>query len=226
MKKCPSPNFDDRKCAIDMLVLHYTGRPSLEESLDWLTDPEKKVSSHYLISEDGEVFQLVDEKKRAWHAGVSFWDGEADINSCSIGIELQNPGHEFGYKDFPEAQIDALIDLSTDIIKRHKIPAWRILGHSDVAPTRKQDPGEKFPWRKLAGEGIGLWPETSVPLKRDLDKALVAAALEDFGYQVSGPETFSKVVSAFQMHWHPGAVNGRADGETYRRLNALLRLKG
>jgi len=153
----PSPNFDERHAGknLDMLILHYTGMRTAEESLARLCDPRAKVSAHYLIDEDGTLYRLVDETKRAWHAGVSHWANETDINSCSLGIELQNPGHEFGYRDFPDAQVRALTTLCTDILSRHAVLAERILGHSDVAPSRKEDPGELFDWRGLAAAGIG-----------------------------------------------------------------------
>ncbi|MHA1543719.1 MAG: N-acetylmuramoyl-L-alanine amidase [Alphaproteobacteria bacterium] len=221
MKQVPSPNFDKRKSAINMLVFHYTGRPDLKESLAWLTDPAKKVSAHYLIGETGEVFQLVDEKMRAWHAGVSFWAGNRDINSCSIGVGIQNPGHEFGYQDFPDIQIEALVSLSKEIIARHSIPRTRILGHSDVAPDRRQDPGEKFPWEILAREGIGRWPE-KISKEDTPDLATFRTFLEDLGYEISGDCPVEKVVKAFQRHWHPENVTGQPDAGTYSRLKALL----
>ena len=147
----PSPNHDDRGgAAIDMLVLHYTGMKTAEAALERLCDPAAKVSAHYTIDEDGTVYAHVPEARRAWHAGVSFWAGATDINSRSIGIELVNPGHEFGYRDFPDAQIAALITLCHGILLRHPIPSARVLGHSDVAPARKEDPGELFPWERLA----------------------------------------------------------------------------
>jgi N-acetylmuramoyl-L-alanine amidase len=222
MIKLTSPNFDDRQSKIDMLVLHYTGRPTLDESLDWLTDPEKKVSAHYLISEEGDVYQLVDEDKRAWHAGVSFWQGVTDINSCSIGIEIQNPGHEFGYEGFPKAQIEALVELAKGIMARHKIPANRVLGHSDIAPSRKQDPGEKFPWEALAKEGIGVWPEPGlITLNQPLQHELVSH-FYDLGYDLREGADIAKVITAFQRHWRPEKVDGFADEQTCSRLMRLL----
>ena len=156
----PSPNFDARKsdANVDMLVLHYTGMRDGHVALERLRDPATKVSAHYMIEEEGTVYALVDEELRAWHAGVSCWAGQRDINGCSIGIELVNPGHEFGYRPFPAKQRDALVALAEDIVRRHAIPAHRVLGHSDVAPARKQDPGELFDWAGLARVGIGLWP--------------------------------------------------------------------
>jgi N-acetylmuramoyl-L-alanine amidase len=159
----PSPNHDPRQVGapVDILVLHYTGMRTAEAALDRLCDPEAKVSAHYTIDRDGCIYRHVDEDRRARHAGVSWWAGERDVNGRSIGIELVNPGHEFGYVPFPEAQIDALMELAHGILARHPIPANRVLGHSDVAPARKMDPGELFPWRQLAGAGIGIFPPPS-----------------------------------------------------------------
>jgi len=156
----PSPNFDARRdgCPIDILVLHYTGMATAEEALARLCDPEAKVSAHYTVDRDGHIYRHVDESLRARHAGVSYWAGERDVNSRSIGIELVNPGHEFGYVPFPDAQIAALIGLARGILARHPIPPHRVLGHSDVAPARKMDPGELFPWQLLAAHGIGIFP--------------------------------------------------------------------
>lgn len=155
----PSPNFDARRAPPDMVVLHYTGMQTGEAALARLCDPAAKVSAHYMIEEDGRIFRLVPEERRAWHAGVSFWKGERDINAVSIGIEIVNPGHEFGYHAFPDPQIEALIALLDQVRGRWQIPDARILGHSDVAPERKQDPGELFPWKRLAEAGHGLWVE-------------------------------------------------------------------
>lgn len=230
----PSPNFDDRGGApIDILLLHYTGMPTAEEALRRLTDPAAKVSAHYTVDEDGTVYSHVDETARAWHAGVSFWQGARDINARSIGIEIVNPGHEFGYRDFPAAQIDAVIALGQDIVRRHGIAAGRVLGHSDVAPARKQDPGERFPWARLAKAGLGLWPDPVggwAPFRVD-DPDRVAGLqrdLQQFGYELDvtglydGPLRI--VVTAFQRHYQPGALTGLADGETAARLDRLLAL--
>ncbi len=159
----PSANFDARPegAAVDILVVHYTGMETAEAALDRLMDPAAKVSAHYLIDEDGTLYRLVEEDRRAWHAGVASWRGATDVNARSIGIELVNPGHEFGYRPFPEAQTGALIDLAADIVARHRIPARNVVGHADVAPRRKMDPGELFDWPRLAAAGIGLWPEES-----------------------------------------------------------------
>jgi N-acetylmuramoyl-L-alanine amidase len=215
----PSPNHDDRGGAtIDMLVLHYTGMQTAEAALERLCDPAAKVSAHYMIDEDGTVYALVPEELRAWHAGVSYWAGARDINARSIGIELVNPGHEFGYRAFPEAQIGALTELAGAILTRHPIPAWRVLGHSDVAPLRKDDPGELFPWGRLAGQGIGLWPSKGA----DPGDAQVAALLVRFGYD---PEAaLEKTLAAFQRHFRPARVDGMADAETRALLAGLIAL--
>ena len=160
MRQRWSPNVDDRPpgCAVDTLILHYTGMPTAAAALQRLCDPAAKVSAHYLIDEDGSVVQLVPEERRAWHAGVSGWHGRACLNDCSIGIELVNPGHEWGYRPFPEAQYAACIELCREILGRWRIPPHRVLAHSDVAPARKQDPGELFDWARLGAAGVGLWP--------------------------------------------------------------------
>jgi N-acetylmuramoyl-L-alanine amidase len=223
----PSPNYNNRPAgkAIDMLVMHYTGMRDAEAALRRLTDPEAKVSSHYLIDESGKIYRLVDEVRRAWHAGVSFWAGERDINGVSIGIELANPGHDFGYRPFPEAQMAALIDLSQDILARHKITAGRVVGHSDVAPARKIDPGELFDWQRLAKAGIGRWPP---PAKGPNDAASVRAALAKIGYEVSAEGARDKLtkksLSAFQRHFRPAKIDGIADEETCGMLYGLLAL--
>jgi N-acetylmuramoyl-L-alanine amidase len=210
----PSPNHDGRgDAAIDMLVLHYTGMASAEAALARLCDPAAKVSAHYTIDETGTVYAHVPESARAWHAGVSFWAGTRNVNACSIGIELVNPGHEFGYRAFAPAQIAALTELCHGIGKRHAIPARRILGHSDVAPARKDDPGELFPWPALAGAGIGLWPEMTA------GKA-AADALPRFGYDPEAPP--EKVILAFQRHFRPHSLTGLWDDECARLLAGLL----
>ena len=228
MKEILSPNYDDRKGgrAPDMLLLHYTGMQSAQESLARMTDPAAKASAHYLVDVDGQLTRLVPEGMRAWHAGVSCWKGEADINSCSIGIEVQNPGHEFGYVAFPDAQIESVITLAKDILGRHDIPAHRVLGHSDVAPGRKQDPGELFPWQRLAGEGIGLWPENvTVADNNEIDILALQKNLAVFGYDIKptseNDEATRAVVMAFQRHWQPRKVDGEAGAMTLAILQAL-----
>lgn len=214
-----SPNFDDRPATtpIDMLVIHYTGMESANMALDRLCSPTAKVSAHYLIDEDGLVAPLVDEDKRAWHAGVAFWRGETDINARSIGIELVNPGHEFGYRDFTDFQMSALIHLAADILTRHEIPPRNVVGHSDVAPDRKTDPGEKFDWRRLAKAGIGLWPEGN----GEGDPEAVPEMLGDFGYDTTDPAAASV---AFQRHFCPESLGRSPDGALSGRLKELLNL--
>jgi len=234
--EAPSPNFDTRKAPPDMLVLHYTGMRTGEEAIARLRDPaaERKVSAHYVVEEDGRVFRLVPEERRAWHAGVSFWRGQRDVNGASIGIEIVNPGHEFGYRPFPEAQVAAVIALCADIRSRWTIEDGRIVGHADVAPDRKEDPGELFPWKTLAEAGHGLWaeapPAPGAPLGEGEEGAGVFALQAGFtrlGYDSAPSGTFdahtAAVVRAFQRHWRPARVDGAADGETRARLIALLR---
>ena len=213
----PSPNYNARPPGkpIDMLVIHYTGMRDAEAALRRLTDPEAQVSSHYLIDEAGLVYRLVDEARRAWHAGVSYWAGERDINGASIGIELANPGHEFGYRPFPEPQMMALIALCRGILARHPIPAARVLGHSDVAPARKVDPGELFDWPRLAASGIGQCPR---PASGPADLASVQKALARFGYEVTesgkSDEPTRLALMAFQRHFRPTRIDGLPDEET------------
>jgi N-acetylmuramoyl-L-alanine amidase len=216
---CPSPNFDERSLPVTMLVLHYTGMQDGPSAIARLTDPEAKVSSHYLVAEDGQVLALVDEGKRAWHAGNSSWRGIADINSASVGIELVNPGHEWGYRPFPEAQMDALIPLVADIVERHGIDPANVVGHSDVAPQRKIDPGELFDWERLAKLRLAL----AQPRRNLADPHWTPGgfllALERFGYDVSdGPAA----VRAFQRRFRPGTIDGIADGECRAILLSLL----
>lgn len=232
--QAPSPNFDPRRAPPDMILLHYTGMPSGEEALARLRDPEARVSAHYLVEEDGRVFALVPEERRAWHAGKSFWKGETDINAVSIGIEIVNPGHEWGYRAFPDAQVEAVIGLIDAIRGRWEVPNGRILGHSDVAPGRKQDPGELFPWRGLAEAGHGLWvdppPAPGAPLAvGDEGPGVFAlqAGLTRLGYDNAPSGQFdgqtATNIAAFQRHWRPDLVDGVADGETRARLVHLLR---
>lgn len=229
---CPSPNHDPRAIEpIDILVLHYTGMRTAEEALARLCDPEAKVSAHYTVDRDGTIFQHVDESLRARHAGVSYWAGVRDVNSRSIGIEIVNPGHEFGYVPFADAQIESVIQLSRRIIAQHAIPADRIVGHSDVAPNRKQDPGELFPWERLAQEGMGLWPaglKTQV-MSADgpVEEASFAEKLRQFGYGVP-PDVdwpLRDVITAFQRRFRPSAITGEADQECDAIMDALLAAK-
>lgn len=226
MRRRWSPNVDDRPpgCAIDALILHYTGMPSAGAALERLCDPAAKVSAHYLIDEDGSVTQLVPEARRAWHAGVSSWAGRPRLNDCALGIELVNPGHEWGYRPFTEAQYASCIALCRAILGRWPIPPQRVLAHSDVAPERKQDPGELFDWGRLATAGIGLWPETGEGRPRPL--ARLQEELADFGYRVpqSGrdDQPTRRVIAAFQRHFRPARVDGVAGRETLGRLDGLL----
>jgi len=220
----PSPNHDARgDAAVDMLVLHYTGMRTAEAALERLCDPAAKVSAHYTIDRDGTTYAHVPEERRAWHAGVSWWAGARDVNARSIGIELVNPGHEFGYVAFAEDQIGALIALCCEIVARHPIAPRRIVGHSDVAPPRKTDPGELFPWRRLAMEGIGVWPQPRDDAEGMID---VAASLARYGYGVppSVDWPLGDTIKAFQRHFRPSCIDGIADGECARLLGALLDL--
>jgi N-acetylmuramoyl-L-alanine amidase len=216
----PSPNIDERPCGVDMLVLHYTGMQSARAAIDRLRDTVARVSSHYVVDEDGSIVRLVPETLRAWHAGVSFWRGRRVLNDCSVGIEIVNPGHEWGYRAFPDAQIAAVRALCLDILGRHPIPPHHVVGHSDVAPDRKQDPGELFPWRDLARDGIGLWPDGG-------GTGDLAEALAEIGYEVTpGSAIPAHVISAFQRHWRPEDVSGVADEATTARAFALAQTIG
>jgi len=216
----PSPNQDTRGgVPVDMLVLHYTGMKTAEEALARLCDYDAAVSAHYTVDRDGTVYAHVPETERAWHAGVSYWAGERNVNPRSIGIELVNPGHEFGYVPFAEAQIAALIELAQGILSRHPIPAKRVVGHSDVAPARKKDPGELFPWWRLAAEGIGVWPASQMQSSGDF-----ATDLARFGYGVP-PEVdvpLESVIAAFQRHFRPACIDGMADAECAELLASRL----
>jgi N-acetylmuramoyl-L-alanine amidase len=219
----------------DMILLHYTGMAAAEQAVRWLANPQSKVSAHYVVDENGHITQLVAECQRAWHAGASHWAGETDINSCSIGIEIQNPGHEHGYPDFPPAQMQAIADLCADIMQRWKIAPERVLAHADVAPGRKIDPGEKFDWAFLAKRGVGRWIEPA-PLKddcRNLDHNASARAealelLRAYGYGIENPgrdDWFWHLIRTFQMHFRPARADGRLDAgtlDTLRRLVATM----
>jgi N-acetylmuramoyl-L-alanine amidase len=222
----PSPNFGPRKedKKIKYLILHYTGTPTAFEALRLLQgrQADHEVSAHYFVDEDGSITRLVSEDMRAWHAGKSCWEGEEDINSCSIGIEIQNPGHEFGYRKFPEAQIRSVTELCRGIIGRHKILPCHVLAHSDIAPERKKDPGELFPWQQLAAEGIGLWPEAK---ETDGEKD-IKAILTKFGYDAALDE--KTLIAAFQRHFEPEVFQtpekiGVASLNTVQLAAALLR---
>lgn len=212
----PSPNCNPRDGhSIDMLVLHYTGMKSGANALDRMCDTTAEVSAHYMVEEDGRIFQLVDEEMRAWHAGKSYWRGHTNINQRSIGVEIVNPGHEFGYRGFPEIQMQSVIALCKDVVKRRNIPARNIVAHSDVAPTRKQDPGELFDWKRLAGEGVGLFPQRSSSETRILNPE----SLSSYGYDTADA---SAAITAFQRHFRPENLNGVWDSECEAALQALL----
>jgi N-acetylmuramoyl-L-alanine amidase len=229
--ECPSPNNDPRaEGPVDILVMHYTGMQTAEAALARLCDPAAKVSAHYTLDRDGSVYAHVSEDRRARHAGVSYWAGVRDVNSRSIGIEIVNPGHEFGYIPFAEPQIEMLIELSLGIIRRHPaIAPSRVVGHSDVAPNRKQDPGELFPWARLAQSGIGLWAACSAASERPGERHATeanafAAKLRRYGYGVP-PDVdwpLTDAIAAFQRHFRPSCINGVADGECAQILDALL----
>ncbi len=225
-----SPNHGPRPAgqAVDMLVLHYTGMEGGAAALRRLCDPASKVSAHYLVEEDGRVFRLVPEHRRAWHAGVSCWRRHRDVNSRSIGVEIVNPGHAWGYRPFPEAQIAVLIPLCQGIIGRHGIPARNVVGHSDVAPNRKEDPGELFPWQRLTEAGIGHWPAAAATtLGAAPPLAAVQQALRAYGYDldVTGAHDLAtrNAVLAFQRHFRPARLDGVFDQECAVLLADLLR---
>lgn len=215
----PSPNFNDRKLPVSILVMHYTGMADGASAIRRLTSAESGVSSHYVVNEDGTVLRLVDEGKRAWHAGASYWRGITDVNSASIGIEIVNPGHEFGYRPFPGDQIAAVVRLTDEIRKRHDIPRANVVGHSDVAPARRQDPGELFPWDKLARLNLALaQPENATTDPGWTDSAFLIA-LERFGYDI---EDKMAAVVAFQRRFRPDLIDGTIDGQSRAILFQLL----
>lgn len=232
----PSPNYGDRNKGLtpDMIVLHYTGMPDAEGAIARLCSDGTDVSAHYIVLEDGRIVQTVPESKRAWHAGSSFWAGEDDINSCSIGIEIINRGHDWGYPDYPARQIAAVTALCRGILLRRDMPTHRVLGHSDVAPARKKDPGEKFPWHLLASSGVGHWVHPapivlSEGLRTGADGSQVKAlqqALARYGYGIEVTGVYdvptAEVVTAFQRHFRPERVDGTADLSTLETLEALL----
>lgn len=233
----PSPNHGERRAPLDMILLHYTGMASAEAAVERLRDPRAEVSAHYVVLEDGTILQMVPEARRAWHAGVASWEGVSDVNSRSIGIEIANPGHGLGYPDFPEAQIIAVASLCQDIIDRHAIRADRVLAHSDVAPLRKDDPGEKFPWHLLHHAGVGhLVHEAPLEggrffMRGDTGQPVEALqgmlAMYGYGLAVTGlfDEETEAVVRAFQRHFRRAKVDGVADMSTLRTLHDLLRMK-
>ena len=232
-----SPNHGERRNGMkpDMLLLHYTGMADHQAALSLLCSASSDVSCHYVVMEDGHIVQCVPEVRRAWHAGTSYWAGDTDVNSCSIGIEIANAGHSHGYPDFPRRQIAAVITLCRSILQRHRIPPYRVLGHSDVAPQRKQDPGEKFPWRLLHESGVGLWvppaaitPDGQVFVLGETSQTISEAQklLAKYGYEVAITGYFDggtrDAVSAFQRHFRPAKIDGMLDPSTLATLRALL----
>lgn len=237
MNSIASPNFDARPadCTINTLVMHYTDTKTTQEALDILCDHKKKVSAHYVVEQNGNMIALVDEKDRAWHAGVSHWRGRNHVNDVSIGVELVNPGERYGYCAFPQEQMHGLIELCQGILKRHKIPARNVVAHSDIAPDRKIDPGELFDWQQMAEAGIGLWPDMqggfdqrgvveigmARPQVGDVQKKL-----QKFGYGIKVDGYFgvqmSYVVEAFQRHFIQTRLDGVWDEQCDKTLDWLL----
>lgn len=233
MKVLKSPNFDERQNGkIKYLILHYTGMATGKEALERLCSKEAKVSAHYLIEEDGEIFLLVKEEKRAWHAGISKWEEDVGLNDLSIGIEIVNsghpyPGYESVYKPFPEAQMNSVISLSKDILKRHQIKPWHVLGHSDIAWRRKIDPGELFDWERLATEGIGAWSNADQNIYIDeINVNEFHNKLAQYGFDTADVETdLKEITTAFQRHFRPNNIDGNIDRETYNILYNLVSQK-
>lgn len=232
----PSPNIEERLRGLTptILLMHYTGLATVEKALDVLSRPDCKVSCHYVVDTDGRIIQMVSEAHRAWHAGLSSWHGETDINSASIGIEIQNAGHSLGYPDYPEAQMLAVTALASDIVARNHIAPAGALAHSDVAPQRKIDPGEKFDWQRLARAGVGVWIEPE-PIGEDcplthgdggpvVDRA--RCLLADYGYGIArqGPidDAMGYVLRAFQLHFRQARIDSRLDHSTLATLERLL----
>jgi N-acetylmuramoyl-L-alanine amidase len=218
-----SPNHNARPATcVQYVVMHYTGMTSGEEALAWLCNPESKVSVHYVVEEDGRIFSLVEEDRRAWHAGVSYWRGCENLNDVSIGIEVVNPGHEHGYRHFPQVQMHAVRDLTCDILHRYALPAEAVVAHSDIAPFRKDDPGELFPWAWLAQYGIGIFSEAEATGEVRLQGEQLAEALHRFGYQKPhSSEEMRKTIMAFQRHYRPEELTGKWDTECEARLRSL-----
>ena len=223
----PSPNQDERPARVrpSLVIVHYTGMISAAAAIARLRDPAAKVSAHYVIDEDGSIVTLVPEARRAWHAGIAAWRSMSDINSHSIGIELVNPGHEWGYRAFPRAQIAALVALGAELRARHALPPEAFIGHSDVAPARKTDPGELFPWAELAFHGLGVWP--CAIANTAVDPATALDRLAAIGYRCDLPYVvLTQIVAAFQRHWRQQRIDGILDAETTALIDAVARLCG
>ena len=219
MIDCPSPNFDDRDQPVSIVVLHYTGMADAASAIERLRDPEARVSCHYLIAEDGQVLRMVAEDKRAWHAGRSYWRGMHNLNAASVGIEIVNPGHEFGYRPFTPQQMDSLVPLLGGIVRRHQVPRANVVGHSDIAPARKQDPGELFDWALLARHGLAVGRPTRGLVDPHWTDGGFLLALERYGYDVRERQP---AVIAFQRRFRPELVDGEIDGESRAILLQLL----
>lgn len=234
----PSPNYNERPAGaeVDTVVIHYTGMVSAGAALERLCNKDAEVSSHFLIDEAGGLYELVHPEKRAWHAGVSNWQGRDNLNHSSIGIELVNPGHEFGYRPFPEAQITSLLELLVFLKDVYAIPRERYIGHSDIAPFRKMDPGELFPWKRLAAAGFGVFPQKdhsdqtiikkagdNGPEIKMLNKQLGIIGYDGFDRDAFGDHT-AQIIRAFQAHWRPEGVHGKLDAGTWSALNEVAQL--
>ena len=217
--EAPSPNQDERTHPVSIIVLHYTGMQDAASAIARLRDPASRVSAHYVVAEDGQTFRLVPEEKRAWHAGRSYWRGLTQLNDYSVGIEIVNPGHEWGYRAFPDAQIEVVMRLVAEIKDRYRVTRGNVVGHSDIAPTRKQDPGELFPWGKLARHRLALPRPTRNLMDPNWTDSGFLLALERFGYDVS--DAMAATV-AFQRRFRPELVDGTIDGECRAILLALL----
>ena len=218
----PSPNFNARTAPIDILLMHYTGMRTAQEAIDRLRDPAAQVSAHYVVDEDGTTYHLVAEEHRAWHAGASYWQGVRDINGHAIGIEIVNPGHEFGYRPFPDAQMQAVLELARDIVSRHRVPPARVLGHSDVAPLRKEDPAELFDWAWLAANGVGIWAKPKPCAWSDSEFLL---QLGRYGYDLEGDDPAKArgaAIVAFARHFRPAKLVPAPDPELKAVLNGLI----
>ena len=223
IERLSSPNFNDRRQPVSILVMHYTGMETGAAAIERLCDAEAGVSAHYVVEEDGRVLQLVDEDKRAWHAGRGAWRGCEDVNSASIGIEIVNGGHDYGLPPYPDAQIEAVLSLGLDIIQRWSIEPWNVIGHSDLAPERKADPGERFPWRRLAEAGLGLWPGRAFAAPASGE---IARLLAEIGYPLDPDDerSLAHAIAAFQRRFRPDAVSGRLDFETGALIKAVRAL--
>ncbi len=225
VREHPSPNWDERPagCRPASLVLHYTGMRDAAGAVRRLCDPASRVSCHYLVDEDGSVLRLVAEEKRAWHAGRSWWRGRSGLNDDSVGIEIVNPGHEWGYRPFPPVQMLAVTALAVEIVRRWRIEPFEVVAHSDIAPDRKEDPGELFDWRSLAAAGVGLWTDAGDSVPPEDEAARAALARIGYPLEVQG-SSFAQSLMAFQRRYRQSRVDGRLDEETMGRVVAVAAL--